>query len=165
MSAYCVHFWSVLFSLDITLDAFPPHLWKHCDIITFHCYVMSCCMAGMRFMELFSSCWNPLASKTFTMPGGVSGKESARQSGDTRDATSIPGVGTIPWRRKWQLTPVFLVWKTPWTEEPGGLQSTGSQSWTRQGHYRGMPTLSGISPVSLQDGGPEVIIEFLVPGV
>ena len=22
-------------------------------------------------------------------------------------------------------------WRTPWTEEPGGLQSMGSQSWTR----------------------------------
>ena len=28
------------------------------------------------------------------------------------------------WRRKWQPTPV---WKTPWTEEPSGLQSMGSQ--------------------------------------
>ena len=24
-----------------------------------------------------------------------------------------------------------LVWRIPWTEEPGGLQSMGSQSWTR----------------------------------
>ena len=24
----------------------------------------------------------------------------------------------------------ILAWKIPWTEEPGGLQSTGSQSWT-----------------------------------
>jgi len=23
-----------------------------------------------------------------------------------------------------------LAWRTPWTEEPGGLQSMGSQSWT-----------------------------------
>ena len=29
---------------------------------------------------------------------------------------SIPRVGKIPWRRKWQLTPIFL---------PGGLQSMG----------------------------------------
>ena len=34
-----------------------------------------------------------------------------------------PWVGKIPWRRAWQPTPVFL----PWTEEPGGLQSLGSQ--------------------------------------
>ena len=24
----------------------------------------------------------------------------------------------------------ILAWKTPWTEEPGRLQSMGSQSWT-----------------------------------
>ena len=23
----------------------------------------------------------------------------------------------------------ILAWRIPWTEEPGGLQSTGSQSW------------------------------------
>ena len=42
-----------------------------------------------------------------------------------------PWVGKIPWRRKWQTTPVFLTWKIPWIEEPGGLQSMGSQ---RVGH-------------------------------
>ena len=31
----------------------------------------------------------------------------------------------------WQLTPVFLPGESPWTEEPGQLQSRGSQSWTR----------------------------------
>ena len=25
----------------------------------------------------------------------------------------------------------LLAWRIPWTEEPGGLQSVGSQSWTR----------------------------------
>ena len=25
----------------------------------------------------------------------------------------------------------ILAWKIPWTEEPGGLQSTGSQSWAK----------------------------------
>ena len=33
----------------------------------------------------------------------------------------------IPWKRKWQPTPVFLPGESPWTEEPGGLQSMGSQ--------------------------------------
>ena len=35
----------------------------------------------------------------------------------------------IPWRRKWQPTSVFLPGKSPCTEEPGGLQSMGSQTW------------------------------------
>ena len=38
-----------------------------------------------------------------------------------------PWVGKIPWRREWQLTLVPLPGKTPWTEEPGRLQSTGLQ--------------------------------------
>ena len=38
-----------------------------------------------------------------------------------------PWVGKIPWRRKWQSIPVFFSWKIPWTEEPGGLWSVGSQ--------------------------------------
>ena len=35
-------------------------------------------------------------------------------------------IGMILWRRKWQPAPVFLPGKSPWTEEPGGLQSMGS---------------------------------------
>ena len=42
-----------------------------------------------------------------------------------------PLVGNIPCRRKWQPTPVFLPGESPWTEEPGGLQSAGLQ---RVGH-------------------------------
>ena len=40
-------------------------------------------------------------------------------------------VGKIPWRRAWQPTPVFLPGVSPWTEEPGGLQSMESH---RVGH-------------------------------
>ena len=31
----------------------------------------------------------------------------------------IPWVRKIPWKRKWQPTPVFLLGKSPGTEEPG----------------------------------------------
>ncbi|KAB0373586.1 hypothetical protein FD755_015245 [Muntiacus reevesi] len=48
-----------------------------------------------------------------------------------------PWVGKIPWKRAWLPTAVFLPGESPWTEEPGGLQSTGSQS-TR---YRQPPCL------------------------
>ena len=41
-----------------------------------------------------------------------------------------PWVGKIPWRRIWQSTHI-LAWRIPWTEEPGGPQSMGSQ---RVGH-------------------------------
>ena len=46
-------------------------------------------------------------------------------AGDIRDVCGFdPWVGKIPWRRAWQPTPVFLLRKIPWTEEPGRLQST-----------------------------------------
>ena len=38
-----------------------------------------------------------------------------------------PWVRKIPWGRKWEPTPVILPEKIPWTEEPDGLQSKGSQ--------------------------------------
>ena len=41
-------------------------------------------------------------------PGGSSGKESACQSKSGRRRRFDPWVGKIPWRKKWQPTPVFL---------------------------------------------------------
>ena len=38
-----------------------------------------------------------------------------------------PWVGKMPWRKARQPTPVFLPRESPWTEEPSGLQSMGSQ--------------------------------------
>ena len=47
------------------------------------------------------------------------------------DLGLIPGLGRFPWSREWKPTPVFLPRESPWTAEPGGLQSMGSQ---RVGH-------------------------------
>ena len=60
-------------------------------------------------------------------PGGASGKESALQCRRPKSCGFNPWVGKISWRKAWQPTPVFLPGKSPWTEEPGGLQSMGSQ--------------------------------------
>ena len=38
-------------------------------------------------------------------------KNLPANAGGTRDMGSIPGVGKIPWRRKWQPFPVFLLGK------------------------------------------------------
>ena len=46
---------------------------------------------------------------------------------NARDMTSIKSLGGEDWRA-WQPTPVFLPGESPWTEEPGGLQSIGSQN-------------------------------------
>ena len=40
----------------------------------------------------------------------------------------VPSLGgEEPLEEAWQPTPVFLSGESPWTEEPGGLQSIGSQ--------------------------------------
>ena len=53
-----------------------------------------------------------------------------------------PWVGKIPWRRIWQ--PFSTSRESPWTEEPGELQSTGSQrvrhDWSDLAHT---PTVGG----------------------
>ena len=46
-----------------------------------------------------------------------------------------PWVGKIPWRRKWQSTPVLLPGKSHGQGSLGRLQSMGSQSWTRLSNF------------------------------
>ena len=46
-------------------------------------------------------------------------KNSPANAGDTE--TQVRSLGwEDPQRRKWQPTPVFLAWRIPWREEPGG---------------------------------------------
>ena len=61
-------------------------------------------------------------------PVGTNGKEPSSQSRRHKRHRFDPWVGKIFWRRRTQQpTPVFLPGESPWTEEPGGLQSMGSQ--------------------------------------
>ena len=66
------------------------------------------------FPRKASACYNSLG-----FPSSWDGKESASNAGDLG--------WKMPWRRAWQPTPVFLHGESPWTEEPGGLQSMGLQ--------------------------------------
>ena len=63
--------------------------------------------------------------------GSASGKEPTCQCRRHKKHGFDPWVGKTPWRRAWQPTPVVLPGKSPWTEEPGRLQSIGLQ---RVGH-------------------------------
>ena len=66
------------------------------------------------------------AFSTFAIsPGGSDGKESAYTAGDPG---LIPGSGRPPGGREGMAThSSILAWRVPWTEEPGRLQSMGSQ--------------------------------------
>jgi len=55
--------------------------------------------------------------------GGSDSKESTCNAGDLG---SIPGLGRFPGEGMANHSSI-LSWRIPWAEEPGGLQSTGSQ--------------------------------------
>ena len=78
--------------------------------------------------EWIKKTWSIYTERGF--PGGASGKESANQCRRSKRLELDLWVRKIPWRRKWQLTPVFSPGEFH-GEEVGGLQSTGLQ---RVGH-------------------------------
>ena len=57
-------------------------------------------------------------------------KNLCAKAGDLRDLGLIPGSGRSP-EEGMATHSSILAWRIPWTGEPGGLQSTGSQ---RVGH-------------------------------
>ena len=58
-----------------------------------------------------------------SFPGGSDGKESAWNAGDPG---LVPGLGRSPGERNGYPLQYSCL-EYPWTEEPGGLQSMGSQ--------------------------------------
>jgi len=63
-------------------------------------------------------------------PGGAVVKNLPANAGDAGNAGFIPGLGRSPGVGNGNHSS-NLSWRIPWTEEPGGLQSMGSQ---RLGH-------------------------------
>ena len=63
-----------------------------------------------------------MLSRTQDFPGGSDGKESVYNVGDLR---SIPG-SESSLEKEIATHSSTLAWKTPWTEEPGRLESMGS---------------------------------------
>ena len=82
---------------------------------------------GLPFPSPLEAHYKTKSRVTVAFLGGSDGKESTC---NVADLGLILGLGRFP-RRAWQPTPVFLPGESPWTEEPGELQSLGSQ---RVGH-------------------------------
>ena len=59
-------------------------------------------------------------------PGGTGGQELPVNAGNLRDGGLIPRLGRSPGEGL-AVHSSILAWRIPWTEEPGGLQSIGSQ--------------------------------------
>ena len=56
-------------------------------------------------------------------------KNLPANTGDIRDVGSVPGQED-PLEKGMATHSSILAWRIPWTEEPGGLQSMGSQNQT-----------------------------------
>ena len=73
---------------------------------------------------------NDRVSMTNCSPGCLLVDNMPDNAGDIGDAGLIPG-----WKDSLEgemaTYSSILAWRIPWTEEPGGLQSMGSQSRTR----------------------------------
>ena len=63
------------------------------------------------------------SSSSNSFPGGSDGKESTCNAGDLG---LIPGLEE-PLEKEMATHSRIFTWRIPWTEEPGGLQSLGSQ--------------------------------------
>ena len=79
-----------------------------------HCPIALQKLSWLVFITIYSE---------VDFPGGSDCKESTCNAGDLG--------WEVPLEKGWLPTPVFLPGEPPWTEEPGGLQSMGSQ---RVGH-------------------------------
>ena len=67
-------------------------------------------------------------------PAASAVKNPPANAHDARDTGSIPRLGGRgrSLEKEMATHSSILAWETPWTEEPGGLESTGLQkSWTR----------------------------------
>ena len=88
------------------------------------------CIEGSRLVNfLLISGW--LVYKIGGFPGGAKGKEPACQCRRRKRCGFNPWVRMIPWREGKATHSSILAWRIPWTEDPGELQSIGSQ---RVGH-------------------------------
>ena len=86
------------------------------------------CLGFILFAFLFFFKCTKCFKNLFKIPcGSVSGKESTCQCSRHRRLGFHPWVGKIPWRRKWQSSPVFL------PEKSHGLGSlAGYNPWSRK---------------------------------
>ena len=102
-------------SLETSHPCLLPQSPKVCSIhlCLFFCFAYRVIINILKFHLFF----------LLSFPGGSDGKESACDAGDMQ---SIPGSGRSL-EEGLATHPSVPAWRSPWTEEPGGLQSMGSQ--------------------------------------
>ena len=91
-----------------------------------------------------SFCFWIMTSVFSGLPWWLRDKESACSAGDSRRLRSKPWIGTIPWRRAWQPTPIFLPGKSH-----GHRSLAGYGPWDRKEFQTWLKRLSTLHSFSL----------------
>ena len=104
--------------------------------IRFLSQLLSCVISKSRYRQWVNG-WAQLRAAVFQQnlfgnsiwgfPGGSSGKEPACQCRRYKSCGFDPQVGKIPWRRKWQSTPIFLPGKSYGQRSLAGYSPRGCQ--------------------------------------
>ena len=107
-STYEFHFCLNLFHISLFLVTFVNHLWyaqfffTQCGEVEFF----------PTFEVMKKVTINVVGHIDLSFPGGASSKEPAYQCRRHKSCRFDPWIGKTPWRRKWQVTPVFLPGKS-----------------------------------------------------
>ena len=165
---------------------------QQCDSVCMCCFLLYVVARSWvlhsRVLDVYGSVYTFISGFTCWF----SGKESTCKAGATGDWGSIPGSGRFPGGGHGNPQEIgvqslaqedsleedmathssILTWKTPWTEEPGRLQSMGLQR-VRQGHdWRDLEYIHAyVNPNSLIYPSPHVHLHVcfffcqLLPGV
>ena len=111
--------------LHYTIWLLPSAYSRFAELLQSFCNCSNC---WILYLQSFCNCskclthtWRKAASSCF--PGGASGEEPACQC---KQWGFNPWAGKIPWRRKWQTTPVFL------PRKHGQRSLAGYSSWGRR---------------------------------
>ena len=88
--------------------------WKQCETLYF---------GAPKSLQMVTAVMKLKDAYFLDFPGGSDGKASVYNAGDPG---SIPGLGD-PLEKEMASHSRTIAWKIPWTEEPGRLQSMGSQ--------------------------------------
>ena len=78
--------------------------------------------------EIIPSVWDDsVLIHGYTSTGGFPGGSVVESTCQFRSHRLSPWVGKIPLEKEMATQSSISAWRVPWTEEPGGLQSMGSQ--------------------------------------
>ena len=107
----CRAYWCTVWqSLGSSMLLQMTLFWSLYGWVVFHCVYIPLLLCPFP-CRVHSGCSHGLAivnSAAVGFPSGASGEEPACQCRRGKRCGFNPGIGKIPWRRKWQPTPVFL---------------------------------------------------------